>query len=294
MAEVGRDFLTKYAGSLSDLARRGGAERWALPAEALAEAVYASVTAWASENLSTTTEHEIRAYLETLNAQDLVLACACRIGISSAWDEFVERYRHKLYTAARVLIHDEAKAREVADSLYGELYGLEQRRGVRRSLLSYFHGRSSLQTWLRAVVAQRLADSHRSERRMELRADIALNELVVETAEPPDPHRTSYINALSQTLASALEALRPRDRMRLNFYYLESLTLKQIGYVMKEHESTVSRRLARTRAQLRRQVDRALRREMHYSEDQIRLCYHYATEAGLPELSQIFPETDEP
>ena len=120
-----------------------------------------------------------------------------------------------------------------------------------------------------------------------------LADAAIDTTEPPDPDRARYINALSQALTVALEGLRPPDRMRLNFYYVESLTLKEIGCLMREHESTVSRRLAHTRAQLRKQVDRTLRREMHYSQDQIRLCYDYANEDGLPDLGQIFKPPEE-
>ena len=58
-------------------------------------------------------------------------------------------------------------ARELADSLYADLYGVEQRDGQRQSLLRYFHGRSSLATWLRAVLAQRHVDRVRVERRTE-------------------------------------------------------------------------------------------------------------------------------
>ena len=73
--------------------------------------------------------------------------------------------------------------------------------------------------------------------------------------DPPDPDRGRYVDSFTQALNSALEALKPRDRMRLNFHYVEDLTLKEIGRLMGEHESTVSRRLARSRAQLRRQVE---------------------------------------
>ena len=44
------------------------------------------------------------------------------------------------------------EAEELADSLFAELYGLSAEK--RGSLLRYFHGRSSLKTWLRAVLAQ--------------------------------------------------------------------------------------------------------------------------------------------
>ncbi len=44
---------------------------------------------------------------------------------------------------------NDSKAREMADSLYADLYGLrESSDGSRRSLFDYFHGRSKLSTWL--------------------------------------------------------------------------------------------------------------------------------------------------
>ena len=292
MADERADFLARYFGSVNELAGRGDAGRWNLPAGLLSDAIYASVRAWARNDFSTIDEAAIQAYLLSIKAQDLILACACRAGIAEAWDEFIERYRPKLYQAARVLTHDEVKARELADSLYADLYGLEYQNGVRRSLLAYFHGRSSLLTWLRAVLAQRFIDSQRSEQRTHSQNESLLADAVSDIIEPPDPNRANYVNALSQALTFALEGLRPRDRMRLNFYYVESLTLKQIGHLMKEYESTVSRRLARTRKYLRENVERGLRRSMRYSNEQIRLCYDYAAEDGLNALSQMLKSAD--
>ena len=45
--------------------------------------------------------------------------------------------------------------------------GFAERDGERQSLFRYFHGRSSLATWLRAVLAQRVVDAVRVERRLE-------------------------------------------------------------------------------------------------------------------------------
>ena len=43
-----------------------------------------------------------------------------------------------------------------------------------------------------------------------------------------------------------LDALAPRDRLRLAYYYVEELTLAEIGKLLGEHEATVSRKLERT------------------------------------------------
>ena len=86
--------------------------------------------------------------------------------VTPAWDHFVLEMRPGLYRAADALDPTGA-ARELADSLYADLYGVDQRGSARQSLLRYFHGRSSLSTWLRAVLAQRHVDRIRVDRRTE-------------------------------------------------------------------------------------------------------------------------------
>src|SRR6185436_428372 len=74
-------------------------------------------------------------------------------------------YRPVLYRAAAAM-DPSGGARDLADALYAELFGLTERDGVRRSHFEYFHGRSSLATWLRAVLAQRSVDRARAARRL--------------------------------------------------------------------------------------------------------------------------------
>ena len=107
----------------------------------------------------------LERYLTSLHLEDLALACACAEGHEAAWDHFVLEYRPVLYRSADA-IDPGGGARELADSIYADLFGLQERDGERRSLLRYFHGRSSLSTWLRAVLAQRQVDRVRSTRRL--------------------------------------------------------------------------------------------------------------------------------
>ena len=69
--------------------------------------------------------------------------------------------------------------------------------------------------------------------------------------------------ALSRCFATGLEMamarLEPRDRLRLGCYYAQQLTLAQTGKLLKEHEATTSRQLARTRKRIRGGVEQDLR-----------------------------------
>jgi RNA polymerase sigma-70 factor (ECF subfamily) len=232
----------------------------------------------------------IEGYLDTLHAPDLALARACSAGNAAAWDFFVAQFRPELYRAARAIVAGsstgDSGARELADSLYADLYGLRESEGRRKSLFDYFHGRSKLGTWLRAVLAQRHVDEIRRTRRTEPlenetgeeRSEIAVATIVSGPAEnaPPDPERTKYLAMVQAALTAALGALDPRDRLRLAYYYADERTLAEIGRLLGEHEATVSRKLDRTRRDVRRRVEAALRDGKNLSEAQVRLCCEYA------------------
>jgi RNA polymerase sigma-70 factor (ECF subfamily) len=244
----------------------------------------------------------IQAYVDSLHAADLALACACSEGNAAAWDFFMARYRPELYRAGRA-IAGESAGRELADSLYAELYGLRQVEGQRKSLFDYFLGRSKLTTWLHAILAQRHVDGIRRARRTEpleegeageqayaaqqtfsgrstgnAPATSSANSLASSAVSSPDPDRNRYLAILQAALTAVLDALEPRDRLRLAYYYVEGLTLAEIGRLVGEHEATVSRKLERTRREIRKRVEGALRQEKKLSAAQLQLCYEYAQE----------------
>jgi DNA-directed RNA polymerase specialized sigma24 family protein len=95
--------------------------------------------------------------------------------------------------------------------------------------------------------------------------------------DTPDPDRARLIAALEHSLREALNTLSPGDRLRLSYYYVHDLTLAQTAALTREHESSTSRNLARARAAIRDRVTRTLRREYGFSDDQVSLCFEYAT-----------------
>jgi RNA polymerase sigma-70 factor, ECF subfamily len=231
----------------------------------------------------------LRAYLSSLHLADLALACACSDGNAAAWDFFMARFRPELYRAGRA-IAGESAGRELADSLYAELYGLREVAGQRKSLFDYFLGRSKLTTWLHAILAQRHVDGIRRARRTEplkegeagerqnSLGNSSGNSLANSEASSPDPERNRYLAILQTVLTAALDALEPRDRLRLAYYYVEGLKLAEIGRLVGEHEATVSRKLERTRREIRKHVEGALRQDKKMSAAQLQLCYEYARE----------------
>jgi RNA polymerase sigma factor (sigma-70 family) len=214
---------------------------------------------------------------------DLELARSCAAGDERAWERFVRDYRPLLYRAADAL-DATGGARDVADSLYADLYGLAGGGGERRSLFRYFEGRSSLATWLRAVLAQRYVDRLRAARRLEPLSDTT----EPEAPAPPDPDRERYLALVRDALGRAVGRLDPRDRLRLASYYVQELTLAQIGRLLRESEASASRHLARTRREIRSDVERQLRDESRLTDDQIAACLASVIEDSGPlDMKQV-------
>jgi RNA polymerase sigma factor (sigma-70 family) len=228
--------------------------------------------------------------------RDLELARQCAAGDEPAWERFVLEYRPLLYRAADAL-DASGGARDLADSLYADLYGMPESGSERRSLFRYFQGRSSLATWLRAVLAQRYVDRLRAQKRIEPLPDEerASQRHDGREGDPPDPDRSRHVELLREALARAVGRLDSRDRLRLACYYVQDLTLAETGRLLKEHEATVSRQLARTRRDLRKDVERQLREDAGLSDAQVAECFESASEdAGPLDLRLMLGEREDP
>lgn len=234
------------------LHQRAHAERWEVPVADLAAALERSAA-----KIGPTEPGALEEHLRALHLEDLALACACERGHEAAWEHFVLEYRPALYRAAAA-IDPSGGGRELADSLYGELYGLKERDGERQSLFRYFHGRSNLGTWLRAILAQRHVDRVRTVRRFDPLPEEGAPDAPASAPGEPDLESRRFVTLVRGALTAAVARLAPRDRLRLGWYYAQDMTLAQIGRALTEHEATVSRHLSRTRKALREDVEHQL------------------------------------
>ena len=255
------------------------------------------------------TAAKLEEYLGALHLEDLALATACAEGGEAAWEHFFTQYRAYLRAAAAAILRSHAgsaEACDLADSLFSELYGLAGGKGAGRSLFRYFHGRSSLKTWLRAVLAQRHIDSIRAGRRFAELDERETGEgrqkmLLPPQMQPSDPHRERYVLSFTRALQMALEGLAPQEKERLRLYYAEEKTLAEIGGLLGEHESSVSRHLDHARRDLRRAVENILRRgiaeangsaaQPGLSDAEIALCFEYSSEDTPIDLQKLLPRS---
>ena len=267
------------------LYRKANAERWGVTLAVFAEALERSATQ--AQGGMTPVGFDVERYLGSLHLEDLALACACGAGHDAAWEHFILEFRPALYRAAGA-IDPSGGARELADSLYGELYGLKERGGDRQTLFRYFHGRSSLGTWLRAILSQRHVDQLRAHRRLDPLPDEESPAVPVSAPAPPDSDRPRFAAMIQLALSEAVAGLNPRDRLRLGCYYGQDMTLAQIGRLLREHESTVSRQLTRTRRAIRDDVERRLRTGHGLGDREIEECFaSVIDDAGSIDLGEM-------
>jgi RNA polymerase sigma-70 factor, ECF subfamily len=200
----------------------------------------------------TATAEDIRELVSTLHVEELAMARACAAGNERAWQEFLARFREKLYGAALHITKDDASGRELADSLYADLYGTNTRDGRRVSKLDSYTGRGSLEGWLRAVLAQDFVKRYRTTRRL-----VSLEEKhEAGTQFPaPAPEPSFGIDPRLQAACSeALSQLTAEEKFILAAYFLDERTLAEIGRMLRVHESTMSRRLDKITASLRKRI----------------------------------------
>ncbi len=237
------------ASLIAELYARSKAESYGIGREAFA-AILRSVADKYSPGAS---EIELRAFYVSVHVEELVLARACAAGHDAAWEIFLTRYREKLYDAAHAITHDDATARELADSLYADLYGVRTREGGERvSKLESYTGRGSLEGWLRTVLAQEYVNRYRAGRR-----NVSLEEREEEGHQLPAPPREESVAPdprLNAAIDGALAGLEAEDRLILAAYYLDGRTLAQVGRMLGVHESTISRKLEKIAAGLRKRI----------------------------------------
>jgi RNA polymerase sigma-70 factor (ECF subfamily) len=201
-------------------------------------------------------EAEIAELFSKLKVDELVLARACAAGNEKGWEVFLTCYRARIYEIALAITRNDSTGRELADSVYAELYGVSDQGQQRTSKLLYYSWRGSLEGWLRTVLAQDFVDNYRRAR-----PNVSLEEEAEGGFEPVAPvaeQQSAPDARLAPAIDEALSRLSSEDRYLLSAYFLDGQTLAQIARVLKVHESTISRKLDRLTGELRKAIVHAL------------------------------------
>jgi RNA polymerase sigma-70 factor (ECF subfamily) len=281
------DFIARHAKPMAALFK-GVSQRYGVTEREFAERLSA-IAVRSGESAG-----DVKGFLAGVKAEELCLAIACEKGNPAAWEKFEGEYRHSMQAAARGLTKDEAEAEDVVQFVYGELFGLRTEGERRLSKLAHYSGRGSLGGWLRAVVYQCFIDRKRQTARFEqveeaseferLANHAAVNgkgSLQVHLPAPDQIEDTRLRRATEEAMTQAIAELDPRDRLMLNYYYFDDLTLREIGLMMNVHEATISRWLAKAQREVKRKTEEILQRSYGLRRAEVSECLHIAARTEL-------------
>jgi len=142
------------------------------------------------------------------------------------------------------------------------------------SKIGQYFGMGSLEGWIKVVVTRMAVDQIRSQQKQVSWENIEFEPVAAHSTansaglvEELDNQKAVALFAAS--LKHAVDRLTSQERLVLNLYYLQDVNLKQIGRLMKVHESTASRTVDRIKKQVRQSVEKHLREHFHLRQGEI-------------------------
>jgi RNA polymerase sigma-70 factor (ECF subfamily) len=210
--------------------------------------------------------------INSLHGNDLYLAFACAQHSSAAWDRFTNIYRKYIHDLTAFVCPVKSLVYELAETILTDLF-LPDRSGYSR--IASYDGRSSLATWLRAIISHRAIN----ERERKFNGMTQLNDDLFEKADERALLKlemvlrsSRYHVLIKDSLKHACNELTDRERLMLLLRYNNGLQLGQIGCLFSLHQATIARQLERVQAKIRQAVVSMLTHKYGLSQAAIEEC----------------------
>jgi RNA polymerase sigma-70 factor (ECF subfamily) len=223
-------------------------------------------------------------FARSLHSNDLLLTLACSRGSDAAWRRFSTLYRKYLADVSRRLTRRNSDPQEFGDIVWVDLF-LPDRSG--QSRIASYDGRSSLATWLRVVVSNRIINEH-------LRKGARFSNLdrIPEPADPAALHnvesrlgRSRYGSMILKCFEHASSLLKPQERLILLLRYDQGLSLGEIARLYSVHQSTITRQIERIARQLRDSMISLLASQYGLDQEATEECLAVASETISTSIS---------
>ena len=178
---------------------------------------------------------------------DAQLVIEARQRNGEAWTALYERYLPLVWQYAYALVHDVHLAEDVvAEAMMAFLKGIHS-----LELDSNSDGEPKISAWLRSVVRHKIADHHRWTYRLQDRlVQVEANHHAA--AEDNCPSQPLEREETRCHVMDVLEQLPERQRLALEWKYVEGLRVREIAERMGETEKAVEATLYRARREFRR------------------------------------------
>jgi len=178
---------------------------------------------------------------------DEELVCAARRHDAEAWRTLYERYLPSVWRYAYALLGNVHQAEDiVGEVMLALLKGIEQ----------IDSENPKISAWLRSVVRHKVADHHRRNFRIQDRLKAVGVNLDSDSSELRPSHSVELAETRDQVI-EILDSLPERQRVALEWKYVEDLRVREIAERMGETEKAVEATLYRARREFRRRYDLA-------------------------------------
>jgi len=234
-------------------------------------------------------ENARREIFEHIHHEDLFLAIACSYEDRVAWEYFADDFLPIIRQFASQACGNSGESEDLAQEIAAKLIREKHR-------LAGYNGKGSLAGWLRVAVSHAAIDRFRR-----MRKQVSLDELQEKGVPPPQDNpggRDEEENldarwgpVVSRVANEIISRLSARDRMLLGLYYLRDVPLKTIGRQFGIHEATASRWLEKLRRDIRRQVERELRKKHGLRVSEIRSLWRWIS---IPSVVNPIVESSAP
>jgi RNA polymerase sigma-70 factor, ECF subfamily len=162
----------------------------------------------------------------------------CRVGDSSAIENFVQTYQQDIYRLALSILDDSNEAEDATqEALLTALRALDS-----------FRGASSLKTWLYSITVNACRNRLQRHRRHERLTNI-LGE-ILQIRSTPSVEESAMENESDQALWRAIHNMDPKHRIPIVLRYYHDLSVAEIADILQIPEGTVHSRLNTGRKQL--------------------------------------------
>jgi len=178
---------------------------------------------------------------------DAELVCAARRHDAEAWRTLYERHLPSVWRYAYALLGNVHQAEDiVGEVMLALMKGIEQ----------IDSENPKISAWLRSVVRHKVADHHRRNFRIQDRLKTVGFNLASDSVELRPSHSVELAETRDQVI-EILDSLPERQRVALEWKYVENLRVREIAERMGETEKAIEATLYRARREFRRRYDLA-------------------------------------
>ena len=211
---------------------------------------------------------EPRSSLQALVTDDLYLACGCAAGDLAALAAF-ERHCGPVIVQAFATMGASPDERADLEQVVRTRLLVAPGDGRAPRIASYA-ARGSLRAWVRVVAAREAARRMPRECREIATEDEQLARLLVGQDDPEIGYlKRIYLDEFKRAFQAAIEALDPGDRLVLQQYALDGLTIDQLAALHGVHRATAARRVQGARERVLANTERELFERLHLTRSEL-------------------------